>query len=240
MQAMLGTLRQRRDLGAILRDSFSFYRRDWRAFVTIGAATIPFALVSSAATLLIDDQLLSQLAILAIYLIALLPLTIVEGAIIAYVDALDRGTAQTEGQAFSLAVKKAGALFGAVARIAAAVVPLCLVIIGLPIAIFLMIRWLFAPQAVILENTDGLGGLRSSASLTLGEWWPTFGRVAMTGLLVIAANGIMNAILASAPPAVFAVVSAILGAFTWPYFSIALTLIYFDLRLRKTEEVPAA
>ena len=239
MQAALGTLRQRRDLGAILRDSFNFYRRDWRAFITIGAATIPFALLSSAVTIAIDSQVAEQAAILAIYLLSLLPLTIVEAAVIAYVDGLDRGVDQTEGQAFRLATNKARPLLGSVGRLAAAVVPLCIILVGLPIAIYLMIRWLFAPQAVMLEDADGLGGLRSSAALTLGEWWVTFGRVAATGLLVMCVNLLILAGLTAAPVVLYAVVSAIIGAFTWPYFSIALTLTYFDLKLRKVQEAPS-
>ena len=48
----------------------------------------------------------------------------------------------------------------------------------------------------------------------------------------------MNALRLAALLATFA--TAIVGAFTTPYYSIALTLAYFDLKLRKAEEAPAA
>jgi hypothetical protein len=105
--------------------------------------------------------------------------------------------------------------------------------------VFFFIRWAFAPHHVILEGSDAVNSLRSSAALTQGQWWVTFGRIATVGLLVIVMNMAILSLVLSAGYVLYAIVSAIIGAFTAPYFSVALTLMYFDLRLRKAEEIPA-
>jgi hypothetical protein len=92
---------------------------------------------------------------------------------------------------------------------------------------------------VVLEGADAVNSLRSSAALTQGQWWVTFGRIAMVGLVIILLNMAILSLVVSASYVLYAIVSAIIGAFTAPYFSIALTLMYFDLKLRKAEEIPA-
>ncbi|HXH21571.1 MAG TPA: hypothetical protein VNN10_06045 [Dehalococcoidia bacterium] len=230
------TLRQRRDLGPILRDAFAYYARDWRGFAAIGSATIPFALAGSAISLAISDPILEQVALLGFFLVSLVPAVLVEGAVIAYVEALDAGRDEHETAAFARSLRRARPLIGSSARMAAVCFPLAVTVIGLPVAVFFFIRWVFAPQHVILEGSDAVNALRSSAALTAGRWWVTFGRVAVVGLLIVVVNMTILSLIVSASYVLYALVSAIIGAFTAPYFSIALTLMYFDLKLRKAEE----
>jgi hypothetical protein len=239
MQQATLTLRQRRDLGQILRDSFAYYAKDWRGFALIGSATIPFALGGSAISVAISDAIVEQIALFAFFLVSLVPTVVVEGAVIAYVDALDAGRDERESSAFGRSLSRWRPLVGSTVRIVAVCLPLAFTIIGIPLAVFFFIRWAFAPQQVVLEGADAVNSLRSSAALTQGQWWVTFGRIAMVGLVIILLNMAILSLVVSASYVLYAIVSAIIGAFTAPYFSIALTLMYFDLKLRKAEEIPA-
>jgi hypothetical protein len=234
MEALAGTLRQRRNLGDIVRDSFTFYMRDWRGFVAIGAATIPLALASSAVQIAIEDRLTQQLALVAVFIASTIPFAIVEAAAIAYLDALDSNREISEAGAYRLAFQKLGSLAGAVIRITVISIPLFLSVVGLPLAVFFIVRWLFAPQAIMLDGQTAAKSLDFSADLVKNNWWRTFGRMAAIGLFVGVLNLAVLSAISFAPDAIYALVSAILGAFTTPYFAVALTLAYFDLRLQRS------
>jgi hypothetical protein len=238
MQTFAGTLNRRRDLGQILRDAFAFYRADWRGFATIGSGTIPFALLSSAVLFAISDSVVQQLAQALVLLVSLAPLAVVEGAVIAHLLALDSRQAPIELRSFQTALKRAPSLVGALLRLLAVCVLLSLTLVGLPVAVWLLVRWVFIPQAVMLDGANAAGALSLSTGFVKGHWWRTLGRVGTVALLVLAVNFMVLGFLSSGPVAVYALVSAILGAFTTPYFSIALTLAYFDLKARKAEAEP--
>jgi hypothetical protein len=128
---------------------------------------------------------------------------------------------------------------GATLILMAVCVPLIVSVVLLPLGAYFLIRWLFAPQAVLLDEQNASAALRFSATQVQGYWWLTFGRTAATGIALGAVNIIFLSAVSSAPEAIYALVAAIIGAFTTPFFSIALTLIYFDLKLRHAEATPA-
>jgi hypothetical protein len=238
MQATATSLKGRRDLRQVLRDAFAYFRGDWRGFVTIGAATIPFALISSAVQFSIDDALAQQLATGAVFILTFPAFALVEGAIIAHLTALAGNRPATEAQSYREALKRLGPLLGASARLIAVCVGLSITIIGIPLAILFAVRWLFIPQAVMLDGASASEAPRASAETVRGFWWLTLGRTLTVALFVVAINVVILSLIATGPEGIYALVSAIIGAFTAPYFSIALTLAYFDLKVRKAEAEP--
>jgi hypothetical protein len=233
MRAQAPRLDRRRSLGEVIVEAFALYRSDWRGFVTIAAATIPFSLVISAVQLSVHDELGQQLAVSGAFIASMPFLAVIEGAIVAHLLSLGRQVPGGEGQAFMQAIRRAGSLIGAFAIVILVFAGLTLIIIGIPIAVYLIVRWLFVPQTVIVDGASATGALHASSELVRGSWWGTLGRALVVALLVLSSNLVLLSLVARGPDALYALVSAIAGAFTTPYLAIAFTLIYFDLKTKK-------
>ena len=162
-------------------------------------------------------------------------LAVIEGAMVAYLAGIGIGPSITEAKAFAAAIRRSAALVGAFLRVIAVCVVLIATIIGIPVAVYLLVRWLFVAQAVMLDGASGGAALGASARLVQGSWWQTLGRGFLIALFVFALNIAILGLIASGPIEIYALVSAIVGAFTTPYLAIAFTLMYFDLRARKAE-----
>lgn len=107
---------------------------------------------------------------------------------------------------------------------------------------FLSTRWLFYVQAIVLENYNSTGGLGRSWKLVKGFFWRTFAFYLILAILVLAFSAgpifllQLGSFLVAAPA-----LSRILTAVAQTLFTIlltpiqlaALTLYYYDLRIRK-------
>jgi hypothetical protein len=123
---------------------------------------------------------------------------------------------------------------------------ICLLCTALPILFVLYyaayVRLIFAPQAIVLEKLAGLDGLRRSWRLVEGSFWRVLGINLALGLLVaiigqgpIYVIAIMANLLPS-PALVLAVNStaqSLLNVAVLPLQFSALTLLYYDLRIRR-------
>jgi hypothetical protein len=110
------------------------------------------------------------------------------------------------------------------------------------VLLFLLVRFAFLSQVIVLERTGVLRGFTRSWRLVSGSWWRVFG----IGLLVIILVGIVQGVLSSLLGALFLghgsdpqfiflrqALGGILGIFVQPITLAALTLLYYDLRIRK-------
>jgi len=112
---------------------------------------------------------------------------------------------------------------------------------------FFLIKFLFIPQAVVLDDVGAVNALRRSFSLTSGYWWRTFGIYilimvmvsAIVGLLTQGINLVENGLMAIpgmtevATIAIGSFVAALMSIAINPITTIATTLLYYDLRVRK-------
>lgn len=110
--------------------------------------------------------------------------------------------------------------------------------------LFLAVRWLFVPQAVVIDGARAGEALRGSWRLTSGYWWRTF-------LVVVLANVIaflpatllvlpLQALAESADRQAIALAGMILTeSLTAPFVAIVATLLFFDIRARRAAK-PAA
>ena len=122
----------------------------------------------------------------------------------------------------------------------------CVSCVAFPIVLIgiysVSVRLLFAPQAIVLEKLGGLDGLRRSWRLVRGSFWRVLGITLMVGFLV--------AIIGTGPAYVIAIVAnvlpfpaagvilnaasqALLTIVVLPLQFAAITLLYYDLRIRK-------
>ncbi len=117
---------------------------------------------------------------------------------------------------------------------------LSLTIVGIPIAVFLGIRWLFIEHAVVLEHQTWHDAPGASLQTVRGDWLRIFGAVAaivLVGIFTGPVIGMLLVLLTSTSLTFVNILSSIFYVVLIPYVGISLTLLYYDLKL-KHEGVP--
>jgi len=228
----------------------------------LNVETQPQPATSAAALNELGTLLAALLVVLAIslgYYILLMPLA--QGAVIRVVsdDYLDRPTGV--GPGLGTAMQRIRGLIGYVLlELAVAVGPAALIILlallvggdagaGLLLllfawfvyVIFVFIKMCLGIQAVVLERLSPVAALRRSWRLTTGSFW----RIALFYLVIVVVSGILSGVLnsvaglfiGSAPTITQASIqllsSGVIGIFTSPFILILLTLVYYDIRIRR-------
>jgi hypothetical protein len=128
-------------------------------------------------------------------------------------------------------------LFAAVA-LAAVGIALGFVVLIVP-GVYLAVRWYFVPQAVVIDGARGMGALAHSSQLVNGFWWRTFGLILLANIAIAVPGFILltpfTAIADSTDRALWSLVgSAITTSVTTPFVALFSTLMYYDLRARRT------
>lgn len=125
----------------------------------------------------------------------------------------------------------------AVVLAVAVVLPLPLVVIGIPVATWLLVGWFFAPQAVVLDSQTGRTALRRSAeSAGVGWHWP---RTAGSGLFLLIIGvapgpivGLAFLIMQSSSAAFANSVSSLVYVAFLPFSILGLTILYHRRQCR--------
>ncbi len=111
-------------------------------------------------------------------------------------------------------------------------------IIGIPFAIYFMIRWLFYLPAALLEGVGPRAALSRSSALVKGNWWRVLGVLIVIDIIVsviaLPLSFILNTIVLQ-NYLIGLIVGGIVGALLMPILSTGFTLLYFDLRVRKEQ-----
>ena len=109
--------------------------------------------------------------------------------------------------------------------------------------IWLAVAWSLSFPALLSERLGPVAALGRSFRLIQGRWWPTFGALIVVYLVVIVISGILAAVFGATllaatdnePVAavVYTIVNTLSSLLTLPLFAAVLTVLYFDLRVRK-------
>ncbi len=108
--------------------------------------------------------------------------------------------------------------------------------------IWLYAAWSVAVPVLLIEGTGGFKALTRSFNLVKGRWWPVAGTLLVANVLAMFVSGIFGFVLvpvaiAGGNHTVAAVLSGITGAIgsliTTPFIAAVVTVLYFDLRVRK-------
>ena len=107
----------------------------------------------------------------------------------------------------------------------------------LPIAMWVLSRWLLSPVVCVNEGTGVRAGMRRSHRLVRGHGWRAFGLVVTLGLVASIA-GVIGALVLLLTPLSFTVtgmITAVAGAVLVPYIALVVAHFYDEL---KTSPVP--
>jgi hypothetical protein len=234
-------LERPRDTGALLRDSFSVYRRNFWTFLAIGAiVVVPAELIVGGVGL---EQLSSGYNATPNFAEAAIPgavsflvvAPLITAICVFALRSVAAGNSPRARESLVKGFELFTPLFFAVVLAALGIaLGLVLVVPG----IYLFVRWYFVPQVVVLEGARGPEALRASGRLIQGAWWRSFALILLVNVvallvaLVLAAP--FSAAAESSDRAVWSMIGQMLaGAITQPFGALYSTLLYFDLLARR-------
>jgi hypothetical protein len=113
-------------------------------------------------------------------------------------------------------------------------------VIGLPFAVHRTVRWIFTPQAVVLEGSEPKQARFVSANLVIHRWWRTAFATLFFLLIALAPGplvGLVLLIVGHQSISFANTVASFVFAVFLPISVIGFTLLYF--RLKETERTPA-
>lgn len=234
--------------GELARESTALYGANWRIFLGIGATYLPFGLLFiTLQELIFRIPFLDVVSTLfaqergAAILFALtygeiqtfLAFVVILSVSAAALRRIDEGREPSVRASYSDALSRWRDIGLGLAKVFLIVGLVAVTVIGIPVAIWLTIRWYFVEHAVVVDDRTHRDARQHSARLVKGRWFKTLVRVlAITGIGGLAAPVLVAALLFfSDIPVVWAnYVGLILHALILPLVAIALTLVYCDLR----------
>ena len=246
---------KRQELG----EAIGVYRRHLRVFIGIGLVTIPIGIAFNAAQFLIRDNppvdwvvkwfndtagaRLVAVAISGGFQQAAMVLVVSPPVIQAVSDILKGETPTIRGSfrrgyRFFLPI-----LVGMVLSIVTAGV-LIVLVIGIPVAIWLAVRWQFYGQAAVIDKTEtGGASLKKSMHAVRGRWWHALSDTLIFQLIAVIPGPLVGALLMlfGKTTVDFAnTFSSVVFAITVPISIIGLTLAYLRYRDRPVVATAAA
>jgi hypothetical protein len=149
---------------------------------------------------------------------------------------IDAGREVTLRSAYRRTLQRLPTLVAATAAVVTVVLLLSLTVVGLPLAVFVLVRRVWAVHAIMIEDLPPKAALRRSRELVSGRFLPTAWVVALvTGIGALSGPAVGMALLLASPTS-FAFVNAAAAlayAVTLPFVALALTYCYADLRAGK-------
>ena len=235
-------LEQPRDVGALLRDSFTVYLRHFGTFLALGAlVVVPSQVIVSGIGM---EQLTADYdstpgwaeTSIAAAVAFLVVAPLITAICVHALHSVAAGGSPGAREAIVNGFESFAPIFFAV-LLAAAGIAVGLFLLIVP-GIYLFVRWYFVPQAVVLEGARTAAALRASTRLVTGAWWRTFGLVVLVyvllGLASVVLGAPFTALADTTDRALWALAGNILAtSVTQPFAALFSTLLYYDLRERK-------
>src|SRR4051794_13477334 len=237
-------LQRDRDLGRLLDDTFSLYRRHAGvALVLAAAVVIPVELLVSGVglgqlTSGYDSEASSGELIVGGLAPVLITTPLVTGMLVRIVLDDAAGEPASAGRAAETGLNLFAPLLAAILLATLGIVLgfFALVIPG----IWLAVRWVVVAPTVVVEGHRGADALRRSAALVTGSWWWAFSVMIVLAILVLVVSAVVtiptDAIGRSADAQIIVLLGSIIGQIlTLPFSALATTLLFFTLRARRGE-----
>jgi hypothetical protein len=234
-------LNRPRDLGALLTDSFSLYRRNFWTLLAVGfVVVVPVhAIVLGVGLGQFSGGFDSTPAPASTLVPGLTRLLVVSPLIaVMMLDAL-LAIAGGRKPRFAATVQAGLDAFGAVFwPVLIAVLCMAGTLVTIVVPLVLLVRLFFVPQTVVLDRKRGVDALRASWELTRGFAWRTAGIVIVVEVLFYLAGALVATPLAALArsldsEAVTLAASTLTEVLVAPPVGIFAALLYYDLRSRR-------
>jgi Membrane domain of glycerophosphoryl diester phosphodiesterase len=217
----------------VLGEAWEMFKAHWRHLVTIALVVyVAVALIS-----LVLVALLSWLGAILSFVIYLVGLFWVQGALVRAVEDIRDGRADMSlGETFDRVRPQLPAIIaaGLLAWIGIALGLVLLIVPGL----ILLTWWILIIPVIVLEGRSAGESFGRSRELVRGNAWNVFGVIVLTILLVIAFNIVLSIVLSPVADWLQSFLSNIVsGTVVTPFVALAWTILYF--RLKAAKEAPA-
>jgi hypothetical protein len=244
---------QLRSGGQIYRAAWRLYRRYAPLFLGIGVIFIPLSVVAAIVQgvvfrytglgTLVDEASADPIVAGAIALLfgelsTIVATVLVTGAAAQALERIDEGDRPDAVSAYRGIAPNLGALAWAWLRIIVVSSLLTLTVIGIPVAVFYLVRKAVTTQACVIEELGATASLRRSSEVVKRREVRVFAISALvnvTAFLLGPIVGIVFLFLTSASLGVIDVISSLVYAVVMPYAGIAIALLFYDLRRRRNE-----
>ncbi len=143
----------------------------------------------------------------------------------------------------NLGARRALSTTAATLGVGALCVVIAFTVIGIPIALWLAVRWLFIQDGILFRGLGVRDALRWSATIVHGHWWRTFGCAFLLAGIAIATGplvGIALIFFTGLPLGLVNIFGSIVFALAVPWLVIARFLLYLDLEERFGVDAPPA
>jgi hypothetical protein len=244
---------RRRSWGQILAASAAMYVKRIPLFLGIGLLLVPITVVIAVLQQLLLGGLglagldvSGEAAGAVLLLTAAIGTTLTLGGFAFVQAATARALVEIDAErpvgplgAYRLALDSVRPLLGGLAIAVVVWIALSATGVLLPVAIWLVVRWLLLAPAVELEELSAVGGLRRSAALVRRRWIRVASLVGAGALIALAAGPLIGAaliLLTNAPLALLNVVAGIIYAVALPFVAVTTTYVYLDARTREELE----
>ena len=175
---------------------------------------------------------------------SIMGLSLMQGALIHAISEQYLRQSINIGRAFRFAWERLAALAGAMILVLFVTTGIVVVSIGFTVSIspdvgyvfiaagfcvglYLMVRWSFILQVALLERLGPLAAISRSSALVKRNWWRVMNMTIIIGIITVGISIILGTV-----PTIGPTLGSILST---PIFTIGITLLYYDLRVRKEE-----
>ena len=248
---------QPRAVGQVLRAAWTLHRDHRRFVLAVGLSFLVMSVVFSAVWAVLlkftgigdfvsvadrQSPVTALLALLSGGTGVLIAAVFTTAATAAFVAGLDDGRTLTTRQALHVLRTRWRPLVGVTALVTVVSAVLIVTVVGIPLAIYLLVRWGLVTPACVIDRQGVKGSRSESARLVHGGWWRTLGVTALvnvTPLIVAPLIGVIILLLFSGVAIWFVnLIGSLVFMFVYPYSGLAIALYFYDRRARR--ESPAA
>lgn len=238
--------------------AFRLYLRAWPTLLVIGALLVPIGILFNGfqflATRLPPGSMMMALlentpgayyavALLLLIFQNLASLVITGPMVIEVFEDIQKGRSSKLRDIWNRTRVHTPDLLRSLGYGTAIIVLLSMTLIGVPIAVWLAVRWYFIPQATMLDGATGKNALERSAASVQGRWW----RVALTVVAMLSLAAVPGVIigwgfliLGHSSVQFTNGLSSLLYMVTVPISLLGITLVYKGQAAKRREPAPQA
>ncbi len=228
------------ELGQIVNTAIKVYRQNFGEFLAIAAVTLPISAIGAILGGLIEDRVTAGVVVAVFTVLSAVITLVADAALVRGVADVAEGIPPDFNYVYVRVFERLGALFLTVLRVLVIFIALCITVVGIPFAVYFLVRWAFVTQTVIIEGQSGHGAMELSAGVVQGCWWRTLGVLFILGLLASFPTGAVSLLFSAAAPVAGSLASAVVAVIVLPFSATASTLLFFDLQSRERERVSIA